>query len=145
LATKNELLTEILQGLAHGLLQYVGESWLWTAQDSTEDIQLLENLVADQQECIALLGTLLISRDPIVDFGSYPTVYTDLHYLALDYMLAQLVKDQTVLAEKIEKAISQCWGDSEVVAVLQSILGTQKRIIGELDALSQKYQTAQAG
>ena len=145
MVTKNEQLTSILQSLAHGLLQYLGESWLWTAQDSTADRATLENLVADQQDCIALLGDLIISRNLIVDFGKYPTVYTDLHYLALDFVLAELLKDQTELAGKIEQTIPTYWGNEKIVAVLQRILGTQKEIVSELKTLSQKYQTAKAG
>ena len=111
-------LNQLLIHLGRSLLQYVGESWPWTDSHSNVEQRKLNELVARQQQFIERLAELLVRRDWAIDFGAYPTEYTDLHYVALDYLLDLLILDQEALLADVDRTISVCGDDPEAVRLL---------------------------
>ena len=88
----NDELNQLLINLSRRLLQYVGETCPWTDRPEVEST--IEELVASQKADIAKLVHLLLDRNWIVDFGTYPTNYTDLHFVAFDYLLNEIVEGE---------------------------------------------------
>lgn len=96
----NHRLNDLLIDLGRSLLQYVGESWPWTGYDEAEEQAAIDALVAEQKVSVQALTELLSERGHFIEPGTYPTEYTSLHYVALDYLLSQLVDDQRELVEE---------------------------------------------
>lgn len=138
--THNALLNQLLINLGRSLLQYVGEAWPWTSDPNAPERKTINELVLRQQAQIIKLADLLAERDWPVDFGAYPTEYTDLHYVALDYLTSQLIENEDGLISDLEKSIQACSDDPEVVELLKRILDEQREIVRALKDLQQQRE-----
>jgi hypothetical protein len=131
----NDRLNELLIGLGRSLLQYVGESWPWTPGDDVEEKSVIDRLVAQQRESVAHLAALLDERGHLIDPGAYPTDYTSLHYVALDYLLGRLVAQQQELAGDARTALQDSQGDEEVEMLLTGVATQAEQHREELSKL----------
>lgn len=136
--THNALLNQLLVNLGRSLLQYVGEAWPWTSHDHTRERKTIEELVSRQQAQIARLVNWLAARDGAVEFGAFPTEYTDLHYVALDYLISQLIENETALIGDLEQTVQACSDDPEADELLKQILEEQRAIVQALQGLQQE-------
>ncbi|MCC7424940.1 MAG: hypothetical protein IT428_32110 [Planctomycetaceae bacterium] len=137
-ANETAVLEQLLIDVARSLLQYVGECWAWSSTDarSSESTQSkIEALVKLQGRGVERLANLLATRVERVDFGAYPTEYTDLHYCALDYLLLQLQSNTSELIRSIESAINAYKSDSAATPVLESVAADHRKILDELKNL----------
>jgi hypothetical protein len=140
----NSLLNQLLIALHRSLLQYIGDAWPWVdTTDEAERTKLL-SLVEAQRKHNERLIELLIDRGWSLDFGTYPTEYTDLHYVALSYLLKQLIASEQSLIGEIDRTLQGCAGDSEAVRLLERISAEQRRIVGELTSLGQARPLSKA-
>jgi hypothetical protein len=128
-------LNDLLVDLGRSLLQYVGECWPWVPADAARAQADIERLVARQRENVARLTELLIRRNGAIDFGTFPTEYTDLHYVALDYLLELLITAEESLVAEVERARALC-DDAEAAALLDDILVDERDIVAELRRLA---------
>ena len=77
------LLNGVLIQMARSFLQYVAECSLWVAaNDASDEAQVLV-LAARQRQDVAEIAALLDAREHSIDFGSFPTEYTDQQFLAV--------------------------------------------------------------
>jgi hypothetical protein len=130
----NSELNLLLINLGRSLLQYVEECWPWSG-DETQGNPLDEFVIA-QKDNIAQLTDLLIERRWNIDFGSYPTKYTDLHFVALDYLLLQLIESQKALIADIEQTQKASAGDAPALKLLSQILCSERENFTKLKELS---------
>jgi hypothetical protein len=74
------------------LTQYLGESWPWTHRSDREAQELVHAIMADERRWAEQLASLITERGGVPRMGSYPLEFTNsnLHFLALDYMLRRL-------------------------------------------------------
>ena len=117
------------------MLQYVGESWPWTRFDAGTERETIGRLVARQQEQVARLTSLLSIRRWTIDFGTYPTDYTDLHFVALDYLLAQLIESGRAFAVELEQTAATLQ-DEQAAALVNVILVDEREIVSQLQQLA---------
>lgn len=135
----NELLDYLLGRIYRSLLQYVGESWPWTsAQHGSEEQRTFFALVERQNEGIQLLVDLLLDRHVVLEFPQYPAAFTDLHYLALDFLAREVVKDETELIVDLERALPRFANDPEARTAVTSVLEEERKILTDLRQLSVK-------
>jgi len=135
-AIHNEALNDILINTGKSLLQYVGEAWPWTSVSALQEQRAIDELVSQQQRHVAAITELLGKRAWTIDFGTYPTEYTDLHYAALDFLLAQLIASESALVDDVERAKQKCSSDTEAVSSLDGLLIEQREITVQLRQLS---------
>ena len=132
--THDAKLNQLLVDLGRSLLQYAGESSLWS-QCSTRGGKLLE--IADkQQRHVARIAELLMDRGWPIDFGTYPTEYTDLHFVSLDYLLPQVLNEQRLLVTELDEAVHTCIDDSVAVELLREILAGEREVLASLESLA---------
>lgn len=131
----SDRLNELLIELGRSLLQYVGESWPWTPGDDEEEKAVIDRLVAEQQDSVAHIAALLDDRGRLIDPGAYPTEYTSLHYVALDYLLGRLVAHQQEIVRDAQSALQDAHGDDEVEMLLTGVAAQAERHLEELRAL----------
>ena len=99
----NSELNLLLINLGRSLLQYVEACSPWYGDETQGNP--LDELVIAQKDNLALLTDLLIQRRWNIDFGSFPTEYGDLHFVALDYLILQLIENQEQEAIHLEGRI----------------------------------------
>ncbi|QDU45899.1 hypothetical protein Mal52_43960 [Symmachiella dynata] len=131
---QNACLNEVLIRILRGLLQYAGECWPWSSAEHGEEYPTIARLVAEQQEQVQELADLITERGALVDFGTYPTEFTDLNYVSLDYLLDALVQEQVQLLADVRQAMTDCAGDPEGLERLEQIA---KQAQQHLDTLSE--------
>lgn len=119
--------------LHRSLLQYVGECWPWAA-DSGRDVETLaavKGLVAKQKHDESLLSAPLSESGWPIDFGGYPTAFTDLQYLSLNYLLKQVVKCQTEIVAALDTAAKSA-ADSPLI---QQVADSERDILKTAQSL----------
>jgi hypothetical protein len=136
-------LNDLLIDLGRSLLQYVGESWPWTGHDGVEEQAAINALVAEQKASARDLAALLVDRGHFIDPGSYPTAYTSLHYVALDYLLQQLALDQRQLADECAAVAAEADYDLEAGPLLARIASQAAAHLKTLEELAVKRAARQ--
>lgn len=139
----NHRLNDLLIDLGRSLLQYVGESWPWTGYDEAGEQAAINTLVAEQKTSVQAIAELLVEREHFIDPGSYPTEYTSLHYVALDYLLNQLVQDQRELVEECAAASGEAHDDPEAGPLLAHIADQSVAHLKTLEELAAKRAAGQ--
>lgn len=133
--THNAKLNELLVDLARSLLQYAVESGLWSTT-AAQGSQLID-LARRQQESVRALAELLIARGWTVDFGAYPTDYTDLHFLSTGYFLPHLLESQAALVAELDEAAHTCVDDPAAVELVNRLLTEERSITAAIKQLGQ--------
>ena len=140
---RNAELNELLILLGRSLLQYVSESWPWASADEDDVRQAVDALSNRQRHHVGLIAELLEQREWSIDFGTYPTEFTDLHYVALDYLLSELATHEAGLMPEIELLTRQCGDDPEAAPLAERILADHRDEVRQLEALARsRPQTA---
>ncbi|MBM4074627.1 MAG: hypothetical protein FJ267_03175 [Planctomycetes bacterium] len=132
----NEKLNELVGALGCSLLQFVGEVSPWSPTGASAVRATVDRLVRRQRQDVELLANLLVNRRIPVDFGVYPAVFTDLHFMSLKWLLPKVTESQTKILSQIDSAVKTCQGDLEAETLLHEILASQKSLTDELKTLS---------
>jgi len=131
----NERLNDLLVDVGRSLLQYTSESWPWAASDEGDVKDALERMAAEQRDVVAAIAELLASRGHATDFGSYPTEYTSLHYVAVDFLLGQLVENQKAVLSRCESVAEQTPAEDPARSLLDDIVVSERKHLEELKSL----------
>ncbi len=129
-------LNDLLIQIGRSFLQYVGESWPWASLSSNETRQTLERLAAEQQQSVAALARVLTEAGQYIDFGTYPTSYTSLHYVDVNYLLDQLVQNQESIVKACESTARTAASEPMTSSLLQEIVVVERRHLDELRKLT---------
>ncbi|MCA9071697.1 MAG: hypothetical protein KDA84_22375, partial [Planctomycetaceae bacterium] len=114
---------------------YVGECWPWTNVDEQKERTAIEEMVQKQKKQTAELVNYLQDAEWLIDHGTYPTEYTDLHYVALDFLLAQLIQNQVALVDDAKKVLTVCDADPAAKQLVGEIQAVQQTIASDLQSL----------
>lgn len=129
----NQQLNGILIQLSRSILQYLSEASPWVRSDSDESGRLVNSAAAAQRDNVGTIARFLNSREHFIDFGSFPTEYTDLQFLALDSMLSSILNGQRQICLSLEEtatAVDQ--EDSAAIELLAGVLASEKQLLQTL-------------
>ena len=141
-----EILNRLMARLYRGLLQYAIDCWPWTSASESDGAELpeqkaIEQMAARQKEFVARLVDLIIERGESPDFGTYPD-NSELHYVALDYLLGKLVADEQDLIAEFEAARPELAHDADSLALVGEILSAEIEHVARLRELSKSVPAA---
>ncbi len=144
--TNNALLNRLVPRLYRSLLQYTVECWPWSPSAESPDgkspeQEAIEQMAARQREFVARLVELLSRRGAVVDFDNYPD-YSELHYVALDFLLGRLIADEQRLVAELEAARGATHGDPPAATLIVELLAAEKDNLGRLRDLAAKAAAA---
>jgi hypothetical protein len=140
----NARLNGFIISLGRSLLQYADECWPWVGSSEAETQQLLRRLADLQRQEVSAIVELLDQREWTIDFGSYPTDYTDLHFVSLDYLLSRIIAGEQANVADLEEAVHACIDDPQAVAVLKEVLSTEQRLVERLTSAAANRKNAAA-
>lgn len=140
------VLNGVLIDMARSFLQYVAEGWPWvdSQSQSVEDQVLV--IAERQRQDVADIAALLTAREHFIDFGTFPTEYTDLQFLALESLFENLHSSQNSVCESITGAVSQIAssGDEAAVGLLKAVEVRQKEAATALKELETQLKESEA-
>lgn len=134
----NQVLNRLVIDLGRSLLQYLAEASPWTPENDDAALERLNELIARQQLVVDRIVELLTDRHHLVEFGTYPTEYTDLQFLSLDFLLKQTLRNARADAELIATSREKLAGDADAIAVIDLAAQTQSEIVAGLQTLTEK-------
>jgi len=144
----NELvLNNTLIQMACSFLQYVAESWPWVNVDSGSIETQVRVLAARQRQDVGEIVSLLTAREFYIDFGSFPTEYTDQQFLSLQVLIGRLKHSQTLICQRIASAVVslKTAGDTEAAELLDAVEVHERDILKALGEVEQELSPAKAG
>ena len=132
------LLNGVLIQMARSFLQYVSESSPWVAVNAVTDESQVVVLAARQRQDVAEIAALLDQREHFIDFGTFPTEYTDQQFLSLQSKMGGLKRSQELVCKRIETSIVslRTAGDAEAADLLTTIGSHERdllRCLGEIE------------
>jgi len=134
--TINRQLNGILIQMSKSFLQYVSEASLWTHSQDIDKGNLVDELAEIQRLDTGELAKFLSNCDHSIDFGTFPTEYTDLQFLALEAMLTSLIHGQRQICAALRELCNAIPPEESVVmGLVNQILENQSEILRRLDAI----------
>ena len=137
-------INEVLIGLGRSFLQYVAESWPWVDESDRTIEEQVQVLAARQRQDVGELVQLLIGREWPIDFGTFPTEYTDLHFISLSTLFDWLQNGQRQIADRLAgtaKSLRDS-SDDQGTALIEAIAVRQNDIGVSLKELQQELKNA---
>lgn len=133
----NHRLNDLVVEIGRSFLQYVGETWPWTLTQDDDRREILSGLVKQQSESVARLVALLDHFGHSIEFGSFPTEYTDKQFLSLGYLQKLMDENQKSILKLIRETRDsiEC---EDLIAHLDKILDSEVQVLGSLEGLAEK-------
>ena len=132
----NDQLNGLLIDIGRSFLQYVGECWPWTVQSAER--KAIAELVLRQSEDIARLANALDAAGHAIDFGTYPTEYTDKHFVTLDFLVNLLEENQRDVVAEAEAVKLSFSRNGDQSGLLNSTLETETGILQSLEGIAKQ-------
>lgn len=131
------VLNNALIQMARSFLQYVSESSPWVSMDAASAESQIEVLAARQRQDVGEVVGLLTTRERFIDFGSFPTEYTDLQFLSLQALMGRLKVSQRVICDRLAaSAVSlRTAGDGEGADLLTTLESHERDILHALQEI----------
>ncbi|MCR9197425.1 MAG: hypothetical protein NXI04_02160 [Planctomycetaceae bacterium] len=140
------LLNSVLIKMARSFLQYMSEASPWVGEQAQSIGEQVAVLAVRQRQDAALIADLLADREYFVDFGVYPTEYTDQQFLALEAVFSNLRSSQDQVCEAISSTQAEvsAAGDAQAADMLGTIDVRQKELAHALKELQRELKESGA-
>ena len=119
-----EILNSVLQMHCRSLPMYLADARPWSSTEHAAGQTLLQSIVDDQATVVDDVADLIQDRDEVVDRGTFPLEFADLHDLSLDFLIKKMVlPKQATHVAALEKAAELVSDDEQAAALCQRALG----------------------
>ncbi|MCA9083060.1 MAG: hypothetical protein KDA81_03350 [Planctomycetaceae bacterium] len=137
------VVNNVLIQMARSFLQYVSESSPWVRLEAVSIGEQLNILAARQRQDVADLAEFLAQREYFIDFGSFPTEYTDLQFLSLNSLFERLHHSQALICDLIDRSVAQLRGagDEQAAGLMAAVDVRQKEITQGLKELDRELNS----
>lgn len=130
-----QILGDLLNRIRYSLLQYVGETWPWTAPSEQERQETFNGLVRRQQFSAERLASLLIDRRAVVSGSNYPKDCSELHFVTLDYAKTKLIANAESIVAALKDAASKLSHDPEALRLVEQLASDEEQTLNALKTL----------
>lgn len=131
-----KLLQRLIAMGSTSLLQYVCESVPYSTDAAHADFDRVQTAAAEERDAIARLTRFLQKRhERLTKTGSYPSHFTTINFVSLNYLLPKLVAEHQREVAEIGAAISD-GGDEEAQALAEGYLEMKRQHLGTLRELA---------
>jgi len=131
-------LNAALAQVSGSLLQYTADAFPWTAVGSEHIRRDVVRMAKRQQQTIQRLTDEVIAHGGAPEYGLFPTSYTSLHFVAVSFLMKQLVANQEGVLKSICELGDATRGDREINAALWEMAAVEGGILEELKRLQAK-------
>lgn len=112
---------------ASSLLQYVGEASPWYPREAAGTLDRIQALAAEERDEVARVTRWLQKKHERVPvLGSFPSHFTTMNFVTLDYLLPKLVADNQRETREVEHFLGQST-EEDVRSILQGFLDLKQK------------------
>ncbi len=134
-ARPEAVLQNVARRQSQSLLQYVGDSFPWTKAEGRDGLRKLRAAFEEDRRAVTTLTQYLTRRKwTVPQLGVFPASFTTINFVALDYLLPQLVDAQRAEIAALEGDLDAL-GDDPAREPVQELLAMKRRHLEELGAL----------
>jgi len=132
-------LHEIMRRESLSVLLYVGQAYPWTLARNNAALTELKRIIDEEREAINGLGTFLVRRHAALPWiGSFPSNFTTINFLSLDYILRRLIDYELPSIQQLEKDITAIT-DADARAKVQALLDSKRQHLRELELMAMPH------
>lgn len=139
---QNQRLNDLVIRVYRSLLQYTNECWPWGGAEEEFEQKTVAELAANQLHHLEPLADLVLDRSGTIDYGIYPMDFGELHYVALEYLMHELLQNEAGLIATLEREQIAAAADAELAAILGDLLAAEKQHVAKLKELATKAPAA---
>jgi hypothetical protein len=127
------------------VLMYVADAFPWTTAGNSAALAQLRQLIQEEKACITALGRYLArQREPLPYLGSFPSSFTTINFISLEYLLPRLIAFEKASIADLEADL-KALTDSAATAEVSKLLQVKRRNLAALEGLLKPIpQTASA-
>jgi hypothetical protein len=135
-ARDSALLKDVLRRESRSFLQYFADSFPWTTSNENDALGKLQKLTEEEREATASLGRFLYrQRQTLPYLGAYPSHFTTLNYVALDYLLPKLAEEERAEIAGLERDLNELI-DPEAREEIDKLLSIKRRHLQTIESLA---------
>jgi hypothetical protein len=120
------LLNRLLQTLHRSLPMYLAEAQPWAGRGGEELRSVLTSVALDYRSYVVRLSDMILELGGPVEVGRFPTEFTDLHDLAVDYLLHRCIELQRRDLGVIQCCVESLDHDSAPRLLAEEVLGNAR-------------------
>jgi hypothetical protein len=133
------LVQEIVRRESLSMLSYVGDAFPWTTARGIPALERLQQLVRAHRYAVVELGRFLTrNRTPVGYIGSFPTIFTSINFVSLDYVLPRLAGEERRGIAELERDLAGLT-DPQAHEQVNKLLKVKKEHLQTLDLLASEY------
>lgn len=130
------LLQDILCRESRSVLMYVAEAYPWTTSAHTKELSDLQQLIASERDALTCLGRFLVrQRIDLPYLPSFPSHFTTINFLALDFILPRLIEHERQSLSELERDLNAV-KDQAARTELEKLLALKHRHLPQLEKLA---------
>ena len=132
-----DLLNRLMAIHYRSLPMYLSHAPPWKKRADERAVETLADIIADQREMCRRFADEVERLGGTIETGEFPTQFTDLHFLSLNYLTCRLIEAVKQDVARIEKCVAEA-DDSQVKALAEESLGMAKGHLELLEELAAK-------
>jgi hypothetical protein len=134
-ARTRTLLQQTFRRESLSMLRYIGEAFPWTVAAGHPALERVAEIVAEDRAATEALGRFLFRRRIPPSFsGAYPSGFTTMNFLSLEYLLPRLVDTQRKAVADLECDVAAVT-DADAKVELEKLLAVKRFHLQELEGL----------
>lgn len=133
-----DVLNRLLRILYRSLPLYLDGTSPWTSRTDGRAEAVLAQLVADCRHYAQKTADAILDRNGILETGSFPIQYADVHDLSLDFLIGELIESQRRDIKAIEACVDKLARDRAAKALAEEALGNARGHLESLEELTQQ-------
>jgi hypothetical protein len=128
------VLNRLLALHSRSLPSYLASARPYCRRGDERAREVLDHIFADHQLMVDQIATLIAEERGVPNLGTYPMEYTDLHDLAIDYVIGLVIAQQKKDIATIETCVAEIGDHARGRALALEALGAAK---GHLESLEE--------
>jgi hypothetical protein len=138
------LLQDVVRRESRSLLAYLHDAYPWATSREEGTLTGLRGLAAEEGRAVAALGEYLARQNLAPPpLASYPSSFTTLNFLSLDFLLPRLARVQHQSVADLERDLAAVH-DAGARGQLEKLLATKQRTLAGLEGLLAGLRTPAA-
>ncbi len=129
------LLNDLLVSIHRGLLQYVAEAWPRTSGLAASSRDEIIETARKQHESVREISAFLDKHDHTIAWGTYPLVFTSLHFVSLKYLSSRIIASQQKIVDKCHRVADAVADDLAAARLAESLVQVESARLRALRSL----------